>query len=272
MKCFGLLVANFGHNMSFAPITITLLGTGTSSGVPMIACPCEVCHSADQKDKRLRSSILVQSATTTLVVDAGPDFRYQMLRANVTRLDAILFTHPHKDHVAGLDDVRAFNFFSGKPMNVYANELTQEVIIREFPYAFTENKFPGLPEINLHSIDMEPFLVGDITVIPILVWHLKMPVLAFRFGNFTYVTDANRIETAEKEKIKGSDKFVINALRKEKHISHFSLDEALDLIHELQIPQTWITHISHQMGKHETVSKELPEGIALAYDGLTIKL
>jgi len=238
----------------------------------MIACPCEVCHSADPKDKRLRCSILVQSANTTLVVDTGPDFRYQMLRAGVTHLDAILFTHPHKDHVAGLDDVRAFNFFSGRSMNVYANELTQEVIIREFPYAFTENKYPGLPEIDLHSIDMDPFMVGDIPVTPVLVWHLKMPVLAFRFGSFTYITDANKIDAAEKEKIKGSEVLVLNALRKEKHISHFSLGEAIDLAKELQVPQTYITHLSHQMGKHEDVVRLLPEGVSLSYDALTIKL
>jgi phosphoribosyl 1,2-cyclic phosphate phosphodiesterase len=238
----------------------------------MIACPCEVCHSTHPKDKRLRSSVLVQSATTTLAVDAGPDFRYQMLRAAVTHLDAILFTHPHKDHVAGLDDVRAFNFFSRKPMNVYANELTQEVIVREFPYAFSDNKYPGLPEINLHSIDMEPFTVGDIPVTPVMVWHLKMPVLAFRFGKFTYITDANRIEPAEKEKIKGSEVLVLNALRKDKHISHFSLGEAIGIAQELQVPQTYLTHISHQLGKHDEVSSTLPNGVALAYDTLQIKI
>ena len=258
--------------MSYPPLTITLLGTGTSSGVPMIACPCEVCSSVNPKDKRLRCSILVQSATTTLAVDAGPDFRYQMLRAGVKHLDAILFTHPHKDHIAGLDDVRAFNFFSRKPMNIYANELTQEVIIREFPYAFTDTKYPGLPEITLNPIDMEPFTVGDILVVPVLVWHLKMQVLAFRFGKFTYITDANRIDEGEKEKIKGSEVMVINALRKEKHISHFSLSEAVTLAQELQVSQTWLTHISHQLGKHDEVNATLPNGIALAYDTLQIKI
>lgn len=238
----------------------------------MIACPCEVCSSTHSKDKRLRCSILVQSPTTTLAIDAGPDFRYQMLRAGVKHLDAILFTHPHKDHVAGLDDVRAFNFFSGKPMNIYANELTQEVIIREFPYAFTDTKYPGLPEITLNPIDIEPFTVGDIPVQPVLVWHLKMPVLAFRLGKFTYITDANRIEAPEKEKIKGSEVVVLNALRKEKHVSHFSLDEAIAMAQELQAPQTWFTHMSHQMGKHEEVSRELPNGTGLAYDMFQIKI
>lgn len=254
------------------PLTITFLGTGTSGGVPMIACPCTVCHSADPRDKRLRSSILVQSATTSIVVDTGPDFRYQMLRANVTHLDGIIFTHPHKDHVAGLDDVRAFNFFSGKPMNIYANELTQEVIIREFPYAFTDTKYPGLPEITLNPIDSQPFTIGDITILPITVWHLKMPVLAFRFGNFTYITDANRIEDSEKEKIKGSDTIVLNALRKEKHVSHFSLEEAIAMANELGARQTLFTHLSHQMGLHAEIEPALPKNIRLAHDNLRLQM
>ncbi|MDE3249215.1 MAG: MBL fold metallo-hydrolase [Bacteroidota bacterium] len=254
------------------PLTITFLGTGTSSGVPMIACPCNVCQSADPRDKRLRSSILVQSATTSIVVDTGPDFRYQMLRAHVTHLDGIIFTHPHKDHVAGLDDVRAFNFFSGKPMNIYANELTQEVIIREFPYAFTDTKYPGLPEITLNPIDSQPFTIGDITILPITVWHLKMPVLAFRFGDFTYITDANRIEESEKEKIKGCDTIVLNALRKEKHVSHFSLDEAIAMAAELGARQTLFTHLSHQMGLHAEIDAALPENIRLAYDNLRLQM
>ncbi len=236
----------------------------------MIACPCPVCHSTDKKDKRLRSSILIESATTRIVVDTTPDFRYQMLRANVTRLDAVLFTHPHKDHIAGLDDIRAFNYFSGRPMPVFANEMTQEVIIREFPYAFTDFRYPGVPEIQLNTIATDPFMIGDIRVEPIQVWHLKMPVLGFRFGHFTYITDANRIDEPEKQKIKGSGIIVLNALRKEKHVSHFNLEEAINMTRELGVPEAWFTHISHQLGKHADVDPDLPEGIHLAYDGLSL--
>jgi len=257
--------------MRCPPLKITFLGTGTSSGVPMIACDCPVCTSADKKDKRLRSSIMVESETTSIVIDTTPDFRYQMLRANIKKLDAVLFTHPHKDHIAGLDDVRAFNFFQQKPMEIYANSLTEEGIKREFAYAFSDKKYPGLPSLNLNTIDESPFMIGDIPVIPVLVWHLKMPVLGFRFGNFTYITDANRIDDEEKEKIKGSEVMVLNALRKEKHISHYTLDEAVAMVQELAVPQAYFTHISHQLGKHEEVNAGLPKGIELAWDGLELK-
>ena len=236
----------------------------------MIACDCEVCTSIDKKDQRLRSSILVQSATTSFVVDTTPDFRSQMLRKQVKHLDAVLFTHPHKDHIAGLDDVKAFTYFSGKAMEVYANTLTEEALKREFAYIFADKKYPGIPEINLNTIDLTPFLIGDIPVIPILVWHLKMPVFAYRFGNFTYITDANRIDPIEKEKIIGSEVMVVNALRHNAHISHFTLDEAKDLVNELKITEAYFTHIGHQLGKHADVSKALPEGMQLAYDGLTL--
>lgn len=254
------------------PLKITFLGTGTSSGIPMIACSCEVCTSTDKKNNRLRASILVQSPTTTIVIDTTPDFRYQMLRAKVTKLDAVLFTHSHKDHVAGMDDVRAYNFFLQKTMQVYANQMTIEALMREFAYVFADKKYPGVPDIQLNAIDMEPFFIGDIKVIPILVWHLKMPVFGYRFGNFTYITDANKIEEDEKEKIKGSDVIVLNALRQEKHISHYSLPEAVDLANELKIPQAYFTHVSHQMGLHKTVNESLPGGRALAYDGLVLEL
>lgn len=258
--------------MSYPDLKITFVGTGTSGGVPMIACDCEVCSSKNEKDKRLRSSILVQSETTTLVVDTTPDFRTQMLRENVKKLDAVIFTHPHKDHIAGLDDIKAYNFFQHKPMEVYANHLTQEALRREFYYIFSEDKYPGVPNINLHTITDKPFTVGDIPVIPILVYHLKMPVLAFRFGDFTYITDANRIEDNEKEKIKGSKIIVVNALRKKDHISHFNLKQAVDLVEELKIPTAYFTHISHQLGLHEEINQELPSNIQLAWDGLKIDL
>lgn len=215
---------------------------------------------------------MVQSEKTTLVVDSGPDFRYQMLRARVKHLDAIIFTHSHKDHVAGLDDVRAFNFFQQQAMQVYATDVTQEVIVREFPYAFYESKYPGVPDIQLNTIDLEPFMAGDIPVIPIMVWHLKMPVLGFRFGKFTYITDANRIEQSELDKISGTEVLVLNALRKEQHISHYSLPESIEVAKALKIPQTYFTHVSHQMGLHAEVDAELPGGINLAYDGLVIKV
>jgi phosphoribosyl 1,2-cyclic phosphate phosphodiesterase len=258
--------------MFFPPLKISFLGTGTSSGVPMIACDCEVCRSNNPKDNRLRSSIMVQSQTTTIVVDTTPDFRYQMLREKVQHIDAIIFTHSHKDHIAGLDDVRAFNYFNEMPIEVYANELTQVALKREFYYVFAEHKYPGIPDINLHDIDEEPFLIGDIMVMPIKVWHMNMPVLGFRFGNFTYITDANRIEEQEKEKIMGSEVLVLNALRHKKHLSHFTLQEAIDLAQELNIPKTYFTHISHQLGLHDEVSENLPNFCALSFDRLQIHI
>lgn len=256
--------------MSYPTLKITFLGTGTSSGVPMIGCNCEVCTSSDKKDNRLRSSILVESQKTALVVDTGPDFRYQMLRQKVKKLDAVVFTHPHKDHLAGLDDIRAFNYLTKEPIDVYADSLTEEAVRRDFYYAFSDTRYPGIPELNLHTINLEPFIIGDIPVTPIMVWHLKMPVMGFRFGKFTYITDANRIEDVEKAKINGSEVLVLNALRKQKHISHFTLGEAIELVNELQVPTAYFTHISHQLGKHNEVEAELPHGIHLAYDGLEL--
>ena len=252
------------------PLKITFLGTGTSSGVPMIACNCNVCQSADKHDKRLRSSILVESETTSIVVDTTPDFRYQMLRSGTVKLDAVLFTHPHKDHIAGLDDIRAFNFFQKQSMNVYANDITQKALQKEFSYILAEHKYPGIPDITLCQIPDEPFMIGDIPVTAIKVWHLNMPVLGFRFGNFTYITDANRIEEKEKEKIKGSSILVLNALRKQKHISHFNLEEAIELVNELRIPEAYFTHISHQLGLHAEVNKELPAGMYISFDNQQI--
>jgi len=253
-------------------LKITFLGTGTSSGVPMIACSCHVCTSPDKKDKRLRSSIMVESASTRFVVDTTPDFRYQMLRENVKHLDAVLFTHPHKDHIAGLDDVRAFNFFQEQPMQIFANQMTIDGLMREFAYAFADKKYPGVPNLELNSIALDPFRIGDIPIMPVQVWHLKMPVFGFRFGKFTYITDANRIDENEREKIRGSEVLVVNALRREKHISHYTLDEAVQLVQELGIPKAYFTHISHQLGRHEEIETMLPEGIHLGYDGLVVEV
>lgn len=238
----------------------------------MIGCDCEVCKSADVKDKRLRSSILVASPATTIVVDAGPDFRQQMLKHQVNKLDAVLLTHSHKDHIAGLDDVRAYNYFQQKPMQVYGTEATLHRIEEEFDYAFAENKYPGTPSFNLNIFENAPLTAGDLKIQPIPVWHLHMPVLGFRFGDFTYITDANRVDESSKEKIKGSKVVVLNALRHEKHISHFTLQEAINFADELEIPQVYFTHISHQMGFQKVINEQMPASRQLAFDGLKIKV
>jgi len=253
-------------------LKITFLGTGTSQGVPLIACKCEVCTSTNVKDKRLRSSIMVETSTATIVIDTGPDFRQQMLREQVEQLDAVVFTHEHKDHIAGLDDVRAFNFINGKHIEVYATSRVQAAIKREFAYIFAEDKYPGIPLINLHEINIAPFKINHIEFIPIEVMHYKMPVLGFRIADFTYITDAKSISEKEKEKIKGSKVLVLNALRREEHISHFTFQEAIDLAKELDVEQAYFTHISHQLGLHEQVSEELPSNVFLAYDGLKLIL
>jgi len=251
---------------------ITILGSGTSTGVPLIGCQCAVCTSSNHKDKRLRTSIKISSPTTTVVIDTTPDFRYQMLRTQTTQLNAVLFTHPHRDHYAGLDDIRPFNFFSHQPMHIYANELTQVAIKRDFYYAFEEKKDVGLPEMILHTIDKEPFTIGDIPFIPIQVMHREMPVLGFRIGDFTYITDANFIDEEEQIKIKGSKVLILNALRPEPHPTHFTLQQALDMVDILDVPQVYFTHFSHQIGLHEERSKSLPKGVQLAYDGLTFSV
>lgn len=247
---------------------VTLLGTGTSQGVPVIGCKCEVCRSTDANDKRLRSSVMIEVGEELFVIDTGPDFRQQMLREEVDHLSAVVFTHEHKDHLAGLDDVRAFNFVQKREIEVYATERVQESIKRDFHYAFAEVKYPGVPQIHLKTINSTPFTVNGVEFIPIEVLHHKLPVLGFRVGDFTYITDANFIAEVEKEKIKGSKVLVINALKKEEHISHFSLSEALEMIEELQPEQAYITHISHQMGLFAEVEKSLPKGVNLAFDGL----
>jgi len=251
-------------------LEVVFLGTGTSQGVPVIGCSCSVCQSVDPRDKRLRSSVLVRTEGKTFVIDSGPDFRQQMLREEVNRLDGLIFTHEHKDHIAGMDDIRAYNFVQKQRVDVFATLRVQEALKRDFHYIFEENPYPGIPQINLHTIDNEPFKAAEIEVLPIQVFHYRLPVLGFRIGDFTYITDANRIPEEEKEKIKGSRVLVLNALRKEAHISHFTLEEAVALMEELQPEQGYFTHISHQLGTHRAVEKELPSFVKLAYDGLKI--
>ncbi|MGI9545235.1 MAG: MBL fold metallo-hydrolase [Cyclobacteriaceae bacterium] len=251
---------------------ITFLGTGTSQGVPVIACDCEVCNSLDYRDKRLRSSIFVEHHDLKLAVDSGPDFRQQMLRENIHQLDALLITHEHKDHVAGMDDIRAFNFIQKKELPVYARKVVVERLKLEFPYVFEEAKYPGVPRVKIREIDHQDFRIKDLRITPIEVMHYKMPVLGYRMRDFTYITDANYISETEKDKIKGSQVLVLNALQQATHISHFNLQEAISLVEELKPSQAYLTHISHRLGSHRDVSVTLPDNIALAYDGLKVEV
>lgn len=249
---------------------VTFLGTGTSQGVPIIACHCEVCRSTDPRDKRLRSSILVEHEGKNIVVDTGPDFRAQMLRENVLNLDAILFTHAHRDHLAGLDDIRGFNYRMKKAIDVYCEKRVEAAIKKEFHYAFEEPKYPGVPEMTIHQIHLDPFQLFGIHITPIQVMHFKLPVLGFRFNDFVYITDAKTIEQSELEKIKGCKVLVLNTLRREEHISHFTLEEAVQMVEYIKPEKAYFTHISHQLGTHQEVENELPQHISLAYDGLTL--
>jgi phosphoribosyl 1,2-cyclic phosphate phosphodiesterase len=253
-------------------VTVTFLGTGTSQGVPVIACGCEVCTSADPRDNRLRSSIMIEAEDKTIVIDSGPDFRYQMLREKVKKLDAIVFTHEHKDHIAGMDDIRAFNYFQNSPVDIYATERVQEALKREFAYVFAQFKYPGIPQVNMHTIGLDPFDIGSIHLIPVEVMHYKLPVLGFRINDFTYITDAKTVVESEVEKIKGTKTLVINALQTESHISHFTLDEALLFAQEVGAEKTYLTHISHRLGRYQDITGQLPEGIELAYDGLKLEI
>ncbi len=251
---------------------LTFLGTGTSSGIPMIGCTCEVCRSLDFRDKRLRTSVHLDIGGKSIIIDSGPDFRQQVLQHRITRLDALLFTHEHKDHTAGMDDIRGFNFIQQKAMPIYGRERVINQLKQEFAYVFAKEKYPGVPEVEVQIIENKPFTVDGVEVMPIDVLHHKLPVFGFRVGKLAYVTDANYISGPEKEKLKELDVLVINALRHKKHVSHYNVEEALALVDELKPKKTYFTHFSHQLGLHETVSKSLPGHVELAYDGLQVEV
>ena len=252
---------------------ITLLGTGTSQGVPVIGCECEVCQSSDTRDQRLRTSAMIEWKGKTIIIDAGPDFRQQLLRAKVSDVSAILMTHEHNDHIIGMDDVRPLNFKHGKSMPVYAEKRVQEDLKQRFAYIFATNPYPGAPRLTLEEIkEGENIVVDDLSIQPIRAWHGELPVFGFRFGDFTYLTDVNKIEEVELEKVKGTKILVLDALHHSKHHAHFNLEEALTVIEILQPEQAYLIHISHRMGLAEKVNAILPENVQLAYDGLELEI
>lgn len=253
-------------------IEATFLGTGTSQGVPVIGCHCDVCSSEDPRDKRLRSSLLLKINGLNFVIDAGPDFRQQMLREKINRLQAILVTHEHVDHIFGLDDIRSFNWIQKHPTDIFAEKRVQDAIKRIFNYVFAEYKYPGVPMMELHTIKDKPFEIENIKIIPIRCFHHKLPVLGFRVGDLTYITDTNFIPENEMKKMEGSRVLIINALRKEKHLSHFNLEQALEIIERIQPKKAFLTHASHGFGKHLDIEAELPKNVFMAYDGLKINL
>ncbi len=253
-------------------LKVTFLGTGTSIGVPVVACNCPVCMSSDLKDKRFRTSAMLTINERNIVIDCGPDFRIQMLRNNVEDIDAIIFTHGHRDHIAGLDDIRAFNYILNKDIDIYGSEEVLEAIKTEFPYIFTETRYFGTPQLVTHEIENKPFVVNNIKIIPIEVMHNKLSVFGYRIGDFTYITDASYIPIEEMVKMKGTKVLVLNALRNSRHISHFSLEEAVEVVEKLEPEMTYLTHISHFLGLHEEVEKKLPPHVRLAYDNLVIEI
>lgn len=253
-------------------MTITFLGTGTSQGVPVIGCLCGVCKSLDYRDKRLRSSVHITIDDQSFVIDTGPDFRQQMLRENITRLDAILFTHAHRDHTAGLDDVRAYNFLQNMDMPVYGTRETLDQIRNDFAYIFEAHHYPGLPRLNLRPITEDSFHINGIKITPLPVTHLRLPVLGFRVGDFSYITDANFISEETYKKLEGTKVLVLNALQQEPHISHFTLQQAIEVAQKIKAGKTYFTHLSHKMGLHAEVSKQLPENIQFSFDGLVVSL
>lgn len=250
----------------------TFLGTGTSQGVPMIGCDCMVCISENSRDKRLRSSLMLEYNQRTVVIDTGPDFRQQMLRGNVKNLDAVLFTHEHKDHVAGLDDIRAFNYFHNKPIDLYLSSLVEKSLRREFAYIFEEEKYPGIPQVELHIIKNEPFELFGKIFTPVEVKHYKLPVFGYIVDSLAYITDAKSIEKEEIKKLYGIKYLIINALRKQTHLSHLTLDEALEIIQIIRPEKAFLTHISHQLGRHDEIERQLPDNVKLGFDGLVLNL
>lgn len=259
------------ENKIMGQTKLTFLGTGTSQGVPMIGCSCEVCRSIDPRDQRLRSSVLVEHEGLTILVDAGPDFRQQMLRAGVSHLDAILLTHNHKDHTGGLDDIRAFNYIEKAASQIYCEKYVEDSLRMEYSYAFAENKYPGAPEWYVHTIDEKPFCIKGVEIVPIRGLHYKLPVLGFRIGNIAYCTDMNHIPEEEFEKLKGLEHFIINTVRYGHHISHFALEEAVAVAQKVGARNSWLTHLSHQLPCYSELASELPDGILPAYDGLVIE-
>lgn len=253
-------------------IRVTFLGTGTSIGVPVITCDCPVCLSTDPCDQRLRTSIMIETRGATFVIDCGPDFRIQMLREKVSNLDAVIFTHEHRDHIAGLDDVRAFNYVLNKKIDIYGTRQVMEMIRTEFPYIFSESRYFGAPQLTIHHITNQPFTIRGVEFIPIQVLHEKLPVTGFRIGDFTYITDASFISEEEKKKMKGSRVIVLNALRNSKHVSHFSVNEAVEILKELKPESAYLTHLSHFVGLHQEVNRKLPDFVQLAYDGLVLTI
>ena len=251
---------------------VTVLGSGTSQGVPVIGCQCPVCRSNDPRDKRLRTSILIETDEVTVVVDAGPDFRQQMLREHVTKLDAVLITHEHKDHIGGMDDLRPYIFMSKKAMPIYVDDTALPEIKREYSYAFAEHPYPGVPTYDIHRLDETPFDLGDLHIVPIKLKHYTLTCYAFRIGDFAYVTDLSEISEEAITKLKDVKYLIIEALQKKKHYSHITLDEAIAIAQRVGAKKTWFTHCSHSMGLAADINRELPEGMMLAYDGLKIKI
>ena len=247
---------------------ITFLGTGTSNGVPVIGCECSVCKSKDSKDKRLRSSILIERSGKNLLIDVTPDFREQMMNLSFQKIDGVLITHEHYDHVGGIDDLRPFGRFG--ELDIYAEQNVSQALQNRLPYCFTPKKYGGIPNINIKEIDCIPFFINDIEVIPIRVMHFNLPILGFRISNFAYLTDVKTIPEEELDKLKDLDILVVSALRKSEHISHLNLEQAIDLIHKINPKKAYLTHLSHQMGLHEEENNELEEGVSIAYDGLEI--